>query len=91
MNLERLLAKIHDTAKDRLGIHDDDDDCGCDVTSPEFQTQNILRLRNQVHEMDLEIMELKSELAGNKHLQQENESVKNAWEQYQIVLKLAKE
>ena len=89
MNFERLLAKIQNNAKQRLGITDND--CGCDITSPEYQTQSILRLRNKVHEQDIEIMELKAELKDNNHLQQENEAVRVAWEQYQIVLKLAKE
>jgi len=89
MNFERLLAKIQQGAKTRLGMHHDD--CGCDVTSEENHMQSILRLRNKVHEMDMEIIELKAELNENKHLREKSEAVQEAWEQYQIVLKLAKE
>jgi len=89
MNFERLLAKIQYGAKTRLGLTDED--CGCDVTSEENHLQSILRLRNKVHDQDIELMALRFELEDNKRLQQENKSVKNAWEQYQIVLKLAKE
>ena len=89
MNFDRLLAKIQGISARRLSLNEDE--CGCDVTSPEYQTQSILRLRNKVHDLDLKIMDLEDELTDNKRLQQENEAVKKAWEQYQIVLKLAKE
>ena len=50
----------------------------------------LIRLRNKIHEQDLEIMYLKAQLDENTVLRKKHPAVREAWEQYKIVLALFK-
>jgi len=56
----------------------------------EDSAYSIMQLRNRVHELEIELGWYKEELRDDASLQASNVAVKDAWDQYQIVLKLAK-
>jgi len=54
------------------------------------QTSEIIRLRNKVHDMDIEISYLKSKINSNENARKNNKMLQQAWDQYQMLLKLTK-
>ena len=85
-DFSKKLYNIAQNAGWRLGIVDKtmEQDWEDDLAT------QIIRLRNKVHEQDIEIMGLKAQINKNTVLRKNNPAIKEAWEQYQIVLKLFK-
>ena len=50
----------------------------------------LIRLRNTVHDLEIEIMRLNGVIEDNKRARMENKAVKDAWDQYQMTLQLVK-
>lgn len=77
---DRVLHKVEFNSKDHFD-------------SP-FETDTvytIMTLRNENHDKDIEIMKLRFELMDNENARNKNPAVKDAWDKYQMLLKLAKE
>jgi len=94
MSLANIFNSVFRKSLDRK-LHRLEKKSGMKLTCADFDpsdqnVRTIIQLRAKIRDADIEIIRLELELADNVQLQKENPAVGNAWEQYQLLLKLAK-